>query len=90
MSWADTRSVPVDFQALETWPAGARVGQKHRRQVRAAKNSPCFCLPRLLAGFGSGPPAWEVGGGCGRTVGAQELLVPGMSSGRRSLVGERV
>ena len=37
MIWADTRSVPVDFQALETWPAGARVGQKHRRQVRAAK-----------------------------------------------------
>lgn len=28
---------PGDFQALETWPAGARVGQKHRRQVRAAK-----------------------------------------------------
>lgn len=36
-SWADTRSVPVDFQALETWPVGARVGHKHRRQVRAAE-----------------------------------------------------
>lgn len=58
------------------------MGGEERHPLLCAA-SPCFCLPRLLAGFGSGPPAWEVGGGCGRTVLRRTLRLPVERLGRK-------